>query len=305
MIEWNDGRLLLAIARSGTMLDAARSLGLNQATLSRRMTALETAIGTSLLVRRTSGCTLTEAGQSLAIAMERVENEFLQAQAALTESGEDPTGTIRVGAPDGFGHSFIAPRLGTLSAMHSKLQIQLVPVTQNFSLSKREADIAVTLGRPQSGRLVAQKLTDYTLSLYAAPGYIERFGQPRRRDDLLDHRLVGFVDDLIFSPMLSYAQDFHPGWRSAVEVSSTMGQFEAVRAGAGIAVLHDYMAADRADLVRVLPQLMTRRDYWLIHHESLRGLARVRAVTAFLVSEVRNASGRFVRQPLASSVAEE
>lgn len=297
MMDWNDGRLLLAVARSGTMLDAARTLDLNQATLSRRLTALEKKLGASLLVRRTTGCTLTEAGQTLAEAMERVESEFLQTQAALTESGENPSGAVRIGAPDGFGHAFIAPRLGDFASACPSLQIQLVPVSQTFSLSKREADIAVTLGRPQSGRLVARKLTDYTLSLYASPGYLARFGTPAQRDDLLGHRLVGFVDDLVFSPMLEYAQEFHPAWRSTVEVSSTMGQFEAVRAGAGIAVLHDFMAAGRDDLVRLLPHLITRRDYWLIHHESLRGLARIRAASDFLVDEVRKASDRFVRQP--------
>ncbi len=297
MMDWNDGRLLLAVARSGTMLDAARTLGLNQATLSRRLTALETSIGTSLLVRRTTGCTLTEAGRTLADAMERVENEFLQTQAALTEGGESPSGTVRIGAPDGFGHAFIAPRLDAFASACPDLQIQLVPVSQTFSLSKREADIAVTLGRPQSGRLIARKLTDYTLGLYASPDYLARFGVPGGRDDLLDHRLVGFVDDLVFSPMLAYAQEFHPNWRSTIEVSSTMGQFEAVRGGAGIAVLHDFMAAGRDDLVRLLPHLSTRRDYWLIHHQSLRGLARIRAASNFLIGEVKEASDLFVRQP--------
>ncbi|MCP1200225.1 LysR family transcriptional regulator [Notoacmeibacter sp. MSK16QG-6] len=295
-MDWDDGRLLLAVSRAGTLLDAARTVGLNQATLSRRLTALEKTMGISLLVRRTTGCTLTEAGRMLADAMERVENEFLQTQAALTEGGESPSGTIRIGAPDGFGHAFIAPRLDRFASAYPNLQIQLVPVSQTFSLSKREADIAVTLGRPQSGRLIAQKLTDYTLSLYASPDYLARFGTPKDRNDLLDHRLVGFVDDLVFSPMLAYAQEFHPGWRSTVEVSSTMGQFEAVCAGAGIAVLHDFMAAGRSDLIRILPDLITRRDYWLIHHESLRGLARIRAASDFLLGEVKSAAAQFVRQ---------
>lgn len=294
-MNWDDGKLFLAIARSGQMLAASRQLGLNQATLSRRMAAMEKALGVNLLIRRTNGCTLTDEGQTLMEKLERVEAEFLQAQSELSPDSVDIAGTIRIGAPDGFGVAFLAPRLAELTKENPHLTVQLVPVPQAFSLSRREADIAVVVGRPEQGRLIAQKLTDYTLSLYASADYASRHGLPETTHDLAGHRLVGYVEDLIYSPALSYSTSFWPGWRSSIEISSATGQVEAVRAGAGIGVLHDFLALGSDDLVPVLPHLSITRSYWTVYHESLKGIARIKAATEFLASSVKAASGRFVR----------
>jgi DNA-binding transcriptional LysR family regulator len=294
-MNWEDGRLFLAVARAGQMLGAAKALGINQATLSRRMASLEQQLGANLLIRRATGCELTDEGEALAASLERAEAEFLQAQSLFDHLGPEVSGTVRIGAPDGFGVSFLAPRLATLSERHPGLTVQLVPVPQAFSLSKREADIAVMVGRPEQGRLIAQKLTDYTLGLYAARSYVEKSGLPVTTEDLRTHRLVGYVEDLIYSASLNYAPTFWSGWRSRIEISSATGQFEAVRAGAGIGVLHDYLASGHEDLVAVLPDLSVQRSYWIVHHESLRGLARIKAATAFLADAVRSDAGRFVR----------
>ncbi|MFZ2103635.1 MAG: LysR family transcriptional regulator [Oricola sp.] len=294
-MNWEDGRLFLAVARAGQMLGAAKVLGINQATLSRRMASLERSLGVNLLIRRATGCELTEDGEALAASLERVEAEFMQAQSAFTQAEMQVTGTVRIGAPDGFGVSFLAPRLAEFSNRHPMLTIQLVPVPQAFSLSKREADIAVMVGRPEQGRLIAQKLTDYTLGLYASRGYVDANGLPASTEDLRAHRLVGYVEDLIYAPSLNYATSFWPGWRSRIEISSATGQLEAVRAGAGIGVLHDYLAAGHRDLVPVLPDLSAQRAYWIVHHESLRGLARIKAATAFLAEAVKAEADRFVR----------
>jgi DNA-binding transcriptional LysR family regulator len=295
-MNWDDGRLFLAVARAGQMLGAARTLGINQATLSRRMAALEQSLGASLLIRRTNGCELTEEGEALAASLERAEAEFLQAQSHFSASGQDISGTLRIGAPDGFGVSFLAPRLAAFAEKHPQLTVQLVPVPQAFSLSKREADIAVMVGRPEQGRLVAQRLTDYTLSLYASRAYADAHDPPTSPDALREHRLIGYVEDLIFAPSLNFTASFWPGWRSNIEISSATGQMEAVRAGAGIGVLHDYLALGLPDLVPVMPELSVKRAYWIVHHESLRGLARIKAATAFLNDAVKREASRFVRE---------
>jgi DNA-binding transcriptional LysR family regulator len=295
-MNWDDGRLFLAVARAGQMLGAAKALGLNQATLSRRMAALEAALGANLLIRSTSGCELTEEGEALLAALERAEAELLQAQSRFGRTGQAVSGTLRIGAPDGFGVAFLAPRLTDFASRHPMLTLQLVPVPQAFSLSKREADIAIMVGRPEHGRLVAQKLTDYTLSLYASPAYAEAYGLPRTPEALSDHRLVGYVEDLVFAPALNFTAAFWRGWRSDIEISSATGQIEAVRAGAGIGVLHDYLAVGSTDLVPVMPELSVKRAYWIVHHESLRGLARIKAATAFLNETVKREAARFVRE---------
>jgi DNA-binding transcriptional LysR family regulator len=292
--DWDDGRMFLAVARAGQILAAARSLGLSQATLSRRMAALEQALGAKLLTRRTHGCELTDAGTGLVDALEAVESAFLAAQARLHGADQTVSGVVRIGAPDGFGMGFLAGRLARLAERHPDLRIQLVPTPRGFSLSRREADIAVMVGRPERGRLVARKLTDYSLGLYAAGNYLAAHPAPAAPADLAAHRLVGYVDDLVAAPALNYAAEILRGWQSQLEISSAIGQLEAVRAGAGIGVLHDYLARPHADLVRVLPGQRVVRSYWMAIHENLRDVGRVRAAADFLATVVREAQADFV-----------
>jgi DNA-binding transcriptional LysR family regulator len=292
-LDWDGARQFLAVARAGQILAASRALGVNQATLSRRMAALEQEIGAKLLVRRTHGCELTDAGAVLMAALERVEAEFLTVQTRLSATEAAVAGVVRVGVPDGFGVGFLAGRLGALALRHPQLRVQLVPTPRSFSLSRREADIAVLVGRPDKGRLFASKLTDYTLGLYASRSYLASRPAPATMADLPGHRLVGYVEDLISVPALNYATEFLRAWRSDLEISSAMGQLEAVRAGAGIGVLHDYLARAHVDLVRVLPEQRATRSYWTAIHESLRDVARVRAMADFLTAVVREAHADF------------
>lgn len=284
-MDWDDIRVFLAVARAGQILGAARALGLNHATVARRLTVLETAIGGMLFYRRTNGTDLTPEGERFLVHAEIMESASLSArQAAGAESVV--AGTVRIGAPDGFGVAFLAPRLAELTDRHPGLRVELVPVPRAFSLSRREADIAVTLERPREGRLVARKLTDYTLGLYASPSYLERHGVPQALAELAQHRLVGYVDDLIYAASLDYTAEFFTGWQSSIAVSSALGQTEAVSAGAGIGILHAFMARRTPALVPVLPQHTLTRSYWTVVHEDLRRLRRVVLVSEFLAEIV-------------------
>ncbi len=278
--------MFLAVGRHGQFLAASRTLGINQATLSRRISALEADVGSKLLVRRTNGCELTEAGRKMLTALEQAESNIMDGLEGVSHQDSDVSGTVRIGAPDGFGIGFLAARLGALEAKHPNLKIELVPVPRSFSLSQREADIAVMVGRPDKGRLVVRKLVDYSLGLYAAKSYLDQAGRPQSRNDLADHKLIGFVDDLIYAPSLDYVQEFYRGWRSSVAVSSATGQVEAAKGGAGIAILHDYLVLPESGLEPVLPDLKITRSYWLAVHESQRNLARIAAVNDFLIEIV-------------------
>ncbi|CUX08421.1 MULTISPECIES: LysR family transcriptional regulator [Rhizobium/Agrobacterium group] len=281
-MNWDDVRLFLSVARSGQFLSAARKLGVNHATLSRRISALEAAIGTQLFLRSTNGCELTEEGQRLLAGAERMETEMLNAQANLGRVDTAVAGTVRIGAPDGLGVSFLAPRLGRLTARYPDLKIQLVPVPRSFSLSQREADIAITIERPEQGRLMFSKLTDYSLGLYASADYLADYGTPDDVEALKRHRRIGYVEDLIFSPSLNFTGEIMRDWDAAFEISSATGQTEAVRSGAGIGILHNYIAGQYPELLRIMPHLTISRSYWTAYHESARQLVRVRTVVDFL-----------------------
>ena len=293
-MNWDDARMFLAVARTGQILAASRRLGVNHATLSRRVSALEEALKTRLLIRRTNGCDLTAEGEAFLLAAERMETEMLAVQASIGRIDTAVAGTVRVGAPDGFGVSFLAPRLGRLTARHPELKIQLVPVPRSFSLSQREADIAITLERPEQGRLVSSKLTDYTLGLYASRGYLAENGTPETVEDLNAHRRVGYVEDLIFTASLNFTGEIMRSWDASFEISSATGQTEAVRSGAGVGILHDYIARQYPELVRLLPETSIRRAYWTTWHESARDLTRVRTVAEFVQELVRQEHAIFL-----------
>ncbi|MDV4159649.1 LysR family transcriptional regulator [Rhizobium leguminosarum] len=281
-MNWDDVRIFLAVARTGQILAASKRLGLNHATLSRRLTSLEVALKTRLFIRRTNGCELTAEGEMFLASAERMETEMLAAQASLGHTDTAIAGTVRVGAPDGFGVSFLAPRMGRLIERHPELKIQLVPVPRSFSLSQREADIAITLERPEQGRLVSSKLTDYTLGLYASRDYLASRGTPGDIDALKAHPRIGYVEDLIFTASLNFSGEVMRSWDASFEISTAIGQTEAVRSGAGIGILHDYIARQYPELQRILPEVSIRRAYWTTYHETARDLMRVRSVADFL-----------------------
>jgi DNA-binding transcriptional LysR family regulator len=292
-MNWDDLRIFLAVARSGQILGAAKRLGLNHATVSRRIASLEGSLNAKLFRRLTTGSELTPAGERLLERAEHMEAELIVARADIAGEGGEVSGTVRIGAPDGFGVAFLAPRLGALAARHPELTVQLVPVPRSFSLSRREADIAITVERPAEGRLVAGKLVDYTLGLYGSRAYVEEMGMPRTPAELARHRLVGYVPDLAISPSLDYAAEFAPDWNARFEISSSLGQAEAVRSGAGIGILHTFIARALPDLVHVPVAKPIRRAYWLVYHESVRPLRRIQAVAGYIGEAVERERGLF------------
>ncbi len=293
-MDWDRIRIFLAVARAGQILGAARALGLNHATVGRQLTVLEAELGTDLVERQTSGCLLTPAGEMLMASAEKVESELLQAGTRLSGATASLTGTVRVGAPDGLGNYFLSRTLGALATHNPNLTIQLVPLPRTFSLSRREADIVVTLDRPKQGKLIVRKLTDYSLSVYASVDYLAKHETIVNADDLDGHLFVTHVEDFVYSRALDYAVELGKRMTRHYECGSVVAQMEAVRAGHGIAILHDYAALQYPELRRLLPELRFTRTYWLMSHPDTHGTRRVGEVYAHITQAVREAKARFV-----------
>ena len=293
--DWNDLRVLLAVGRTGKLSAAAIKLRADHATVSRRISALEDALQVKLLERRSTGVTLTEQGRKLMQAAEAMESLALAGLADLQQSELKISGAVRIGAPEGFGSYFLAPRLGALCDRHPELEIELVAMGAVFSLSKREADIAVGLTRPEQGRLFSRKLTDYRLGLYAAKNYFDSRPEITRIADLKNHRIIGYIEDLIFSSELSnmFAQADVPPPR--LRSSNLIAQMKAAVSGAGLCMLPAFIAENHAQLRPVLAnEVAARRTFWLTVHADLRDLARVRETSNFIEEEVRKAREQFL-----------
>ncbi len=292
--DWDDLRFFLAVARAGRLTAAARQLEADHTTVSRRISALEASLKAKLFERSPQGYTLTEPGERLLKHAEAMETQALAVASELGGADLALSGTVRIGAPDGIGTYFLAPELGALAERHPGLTLQLVALPRTFSLSKREADIAVTLEQPTEGRLVSRKLTDYRLRLYASKDYLARHGPITELADLSDKTLVTYVADLLYSPVLDYFSALEKHTARRFECASVVAQAGAVRAGIGIGILHDYAVRQFPELEVVLPEVSYLRTYWLVTHADVRNLRRVEEVYSFILSRVRANRGLFV-----------
>ena len=292
--DWNLVRSFLAITRTGSMTAAAKRLKIDYSTLSRRIAALETSLGSQLFDRRTSGSSLTEAGERLLEMAEQMDQLATSAAQSIGDSKAQATGAVRIGTPDGFGTKFLAPRLGELSDRHPDLTIELVAMPREFNLSRREADIAVSLTQPTEGRLHGRKLTDYELGLYASHDYLANHPAVETAADVPTHRFISYIDDLIFSPELEYAHFVSPDLRPAIKSSNLIAQLNSTLAGAGLCVLPCFIAQIEPALVRVLPNFRLIRTFWLLLHSDLRNIARVWVTADFIAEQASKAQALFM-----------
>lgn len=293
-MDWDKVRIFLEVARTGQILGAAKRLKLNHATVARQLTALEKDLKTKLLNRQTTGSSLTPAGVALLAAAERAESELLRVGSQLSSAADKIAGTVRIGAPDGLGNYFLADKLGAFAADNPDLVIQLVALPRTFSLAKREADMVVTVERPDEGKLICTKLTDYTLSFYASDDYLARSPAVKKVSDLSEHLLITYIHDIIFSRALDYASTLSDLITRRFECGSVIGQLEAVRAGHGVGILHDYAAQRYPELRRILPADCFTRTYWLISHPDTHDTRRVREIRRYIVGKVREARKQFI-----------
>lgn len=292
-MDWERVRIFLEVARAGQILKASKNLRLNHATVARQLTALERSLNVRLLERHRLGCSLTASGKALVAAAERAESELLKVGSSIGSTCEAVTGTVRVGTPDGLGNYFLADCLGGLAARQPGLVIQLVPLPRTFSLSRREADIAITLDRPKQGRLILSKLTNYTLSVYAADSYLRREGPVQSQAELAGRLFVTHVDEFVYSSALYYASVLGRLMSRRYECGSVVAQIEAVRGGHGIGILHDYVARRYPELRRLLPEIRFVRNYWLTSHPDTHETRRVQEVHRFIAASVRAAKSSF------------
>lgn len=292
--SWDDLRYFLAVARTGQLSAAARRLRSNHVTVSRRIERLEGALCGRLFERSARGYTLTVMGERLVRHAETMEREADGFAETALGSSTALKGAVRVSAPEGFGNFFLAARLPGFARAYPALTIEFVTIQQIVSLSRREADLSVSLSRPPSGPYRAVEIVPYRLFVYASRDYIAAHGSLSSREAVAGHPLIGYVEDMIFTAGLDYLREILPGMRASYQSSSIQAQLAATRAGYGIGILPYFLARDYPDLEPILPrELSLERRYWTICHEDLADAPRVRAVTNFVTTEARRFASVF------------
>ena len=283
MVNWDDLRVFLAVARAESLSGAAPEARMDPATLGRRITRLEDRVGAALFVRSQQGYALTDAGR-------RLMAHGLQAEAALAAGlaeGQERSGLsgqVRIGAPDGCANFLLPQVCAALQAENPGLELQVLALPRVVNLSKREADLAITVSPPDAGRLTVQKITDYRLHLAARAEIAAGITGP---GDLTDRPVVGYIPDMIFDKELDYlgdlaAQGVH------LASNSVSVQLQMLRQGQGVGIVHDFALPFAPELRRVLTGAVSlRRSFYLVRHASDRRNARIGQIAAALLSGVR------------------
>ncbi len=286
-MNWDDLRIFLAVARARTLAPAARSLGIDPTTVSRRLDRLAAAFGTALFEPGSAGYSLTARGQQLLVHAEAMERSAFAALGEVTGGSGLLSGTVRVSVAEGFGTWVIARHLAEFHSANPAITVELIASSGFLNPSRREADIAVMLARPKTGPLVTRRLTDYRLQLYAAQAYLDRAPPLGCAADLRAHTLIGYVPDIVYSPALDYIAEFRPGTEPDIRSSSINAQHALAVSGAGICMLPQFIGMADPRLQPVLhPEIELTRSFWLIVHKDVRQLARVAAFVDWLLALV-------------------
>lgn len=286
-VSTDDLRYLLAVARAGRMVSAAALLDVDHTTVKRRIDRLEAALGVRLLDRGADGWELTAIGREVVERASSLEQVVEQVVAAASGEGDRVRGTVRVVAPDGFGSLFVAPALARLQLEHPGIVVELVTSTRPLSLRGSGYDIAVTVGSSAASRLKSEVLAPYSLRLYASPGYLASHPVIRSFADLENHSLVFYVDALLTVHELDLAPVLN-GMRVGFGSTNVFAQLEAVRAGAGVGLLHAFMGERDAGLVPVLPgEVDFRLQFSLAVRRESEDVEAVTLVRDAIKAEVR------------------
>jgi len=281
--DWNDYQAFLAVARGGQLSRAAAAMGVDATTIGSRLRRLEARLGATLFELTREGQVLTEAGEALLTEVDAMAQSA--SRIAEQSGGEGAQGLLRVSLTEGFASAIVTPALKSFIEVHPRLTVDLIASSGLLSPSKREADLAVTLSRPRAGPVIAGKLADYALRLYATRGYLAQNGTPATTADLArGHRLVGYVPDLLDDPELRYLAEFETGLSAVVRSPSITTQARLIAAGSGIGVLPCFMGDADKWLVPVLPDRRIIRSFWLVTHKDTHSLARVRAFKDWLTT---------------------
>lgn len=289
-MDWDDLRVFLAVVRDEGLSRAGRRLAMDPSTVGRRIARLELVLGHALFVKSPQGYTLTTEGTRLLPHAEAAEQALTGASESLGQAGE-LTGQLRIGAPDGCANYLLPQVAAKLCDAHPGLEIQIVALPRVFNLSKREADFAIAVSRPESGRLVVQRLCDYHLHLAAGQDYLAAHGPVATLADLRGLRLIGYIPDMIFDRELDYLAPLldRSGAEPARLTSNSVSvQMQAIRAGAGVGIVHDFAIPFTPGVRPLLSdQFSLKRSFWMIRHADDRRSERLNLLAEEIAQGLR------------------
>lgn len=294
-LDWDKLRVFHAAAEAGSFTHAAETLNLSQSAISRQVSALEQDVGVSLFNRHARGLVLTEQGEMLYQTAHDVLVRLENIRSQLTDAKQTPSGILRVTTTVGLGAGWLTERMAEFIEQFPDIQVQLILANEELDLTMRQADCAIRLRQPQQPDLIQRRLFTVHFHLYASSGYLEQYGRPASIADLAKHRIVTF--GLPVPPHLSELNwletlgDFseNPRRVATLQINDILSIKRAVEAGAGIAMLPDYVVDKGAGLVQLLPDTeVPSFDTYFAYPEAMKNQAKLRVFRDFVIGKARN-----------------
>ena len=296
-LEWSDLKVLLALARAGSVAGAARELQVDHSTVSRRLAALEDAVGAKLLIRGGREFALTNEGRAMLEAAETAEAATAAALRAVRAAKVDAEGHVSVSVAPAFVPVLMRELIPALRQSHPLLNVELRGSFLRADLARGEADIALRMARPAEPDLVARRAMDTGWCVYAARGYLTARGCPASTDELQQHDLVLYADNLHSAPPTRWLEPYKSAAHTAARMDSLETACQAALADGGIVVLPAFVGDAVSELQRVFAAPVAANTGWVVYHESVREHPRIRAVADALLAFFQAHQAMFAGAP--------
>lgn len=288
MLNWDDYRIFLDVARTGSLSAASTTLKIDPATVGRRITRLEQSLGSKLFNKMPRGYQLTPAGEELMDHIKQIERTEKIARGSLQKASATISGNFRIGAPDGLSN-FVLPRVvSDIHKTYPELDIQILSLPRVFNLSRREVDLAVMVTPPKTGRFVTKKIVDYELHLAAHSDYLAQSKPIKAKADLKAHTTIGYIPDLIFDPSLDHMAEVTPNRAPNLASNSVAVQMRMLDMGGGIGFAHDFALAHFENLQIILHDTVSQqRAFYLVRDRDDRASEQANLIAKLLSDGIK------------------
>lgn len=291
-MDWDKLRLFHTVAEAGNLTHAGKALGLSQSAISRQISALEGMLGVSLFRRHARGLVLSEQGQMLHETTKDIYEKLSKIKGQLVDTHHRPQGPLTVSAPELVASTLIAPHLYRFKEKYPDIQLTIIFEERVINLNMKQADIAIRLKKPKEVDHIQRHLAKIHFHICGSKEYFELHGYPKMIEDLKNHCLIGFPDDA----MAPFPQ---PNWlyeiasidtnknNNLIMMNSMYAIYRAVRKGAGLAVLPDFMINEHDNLEIIFPDLERPTvDMYFVYAEERRNSRRIQAFRDFLLENI-------------------
>lgn len=292
MRSWDDYRVLLTVAESGSFTRAAKSLGVTQPTVTRRITEIEAQLGFELFDRLTDGVRATEAGARICAQahLMRAQADQIERSAQGLATGSD---RVCVAAPEGLSYALVTPLLSRFAQSHPDIGVDLLIANRPVDILKHEAHIAVRMGDPHSDYLIGKRAGHVHLGLFGHERYFAEHGFPESTACLTDHRIIESTGELANIPQAVWLREHADAAIVAYSSNSIVNQTRALSDGAGLLALPTFLAQDMPGIRRVLKDFYAETiDVWVLTDKNLRQRKSVSALITFLTEEISKSLSR-------------